>query len=122
MIQQANPPRLGFQRWHERLLYKSYAWLALCLLNGFIFVAVLEFGSFDNFGLLTAITLIGLYIVGLGVVDTFRRFWVGVSYAQRCANSATCSKCDAYGLFDVVEEARPIYARCNKCDHQWVIE
>ena len=35
--------------------------------------------------------------------------------------SATCSNCGSYGLFEVRAESWPIYARCQKCDHQWVI-
>ncbi len=114
--------KLRFIRWHEKQLYYSFAWLISCLLCGFLFVTIIEFVGLNTSGTILIITLIVLYVIGLGTIELFRRFWLRFSYAQNCASAATCKKCGNYGLFNVITETRPIYARCKKCDHQWVIE
>ncbi len=68
------------------------------------------------------ITLIVLYVNGIAIIELFRRFWSRFCHAQECASAATCEICHSYGLFDVPVGAQPIYAKCEKCDHQWVIE
>ena len=112
---------LKFSRWHERQLIGSFAWLLSCLMSGFLFVAIIEYIGLDFAGIFSIVSLIALYLIGLAIVELFRRFWVQFSFAQKCASSATCSRCHSYGLFQVRVDARPIYARCRKCDHQWVI-
>ncbi len=113
--------KLMFQRWHERQLYYSFAWLISCLLCGFLFVTIIEFVGLGTSGAILIITLIVLYVTGLGTIELFRRFLMRFSYAQNCASAATCKNCGNYGLFNVITETTPIYARCKKCDHQWVI-
>jgi len=112
---------MKFNRWHERQLYYSFAWLISCLLSLFLFVTIIEFVGLGSSGAILIITLIVLYAIGLGAIELFRRFWIRFVYAQNCASSATCKKCGAYGLFKVKQEVKPIYARCKKCDHHWVI-
>ena len=112
---------LKFSRWHERQLFVSFAWLVSCLMCGFLFVAIIEFIGINFSGIFSIVSLIALYAIGLAIIELFRRFWRHFSFAQRCANSATCSHCHSYGLFRVRVDAWPIYARCQKCDHQWVI-
>ena len=114
--------KLAFNRWHERQLYYSFAWLISCLLCGFLFAAILEIFGLNSSGLMLVITLAALYLIGFGIIELFRQFWLRFSYAQECASAATCKNCSAYGLFNVTVEVRPIYARCNQCNHQWVIE
>ena len=114
--------KLKFNRWHERQLYYSFAWLISCLMCGFLFVVIIEFVGLGSSGVILIITLITLYGVGLGIIELFRQFWLRFSYAQLCASAATCKSCGAYGLFNVKVEVKPIYARCKKCDHRWVIE
>jgi len=114
--------KLKFNRWHERQLYHSFAWLISCLMCGFLFVAIIEYVGFNSSGSILIITLIVLYVVGLGIIEFFRRFWLRFSYAQNCASAATCKNCNAYGLFKVKLEVKPIYARCKRCNHRWVIE
>jgi hypothetical protein len=112
---------LKFSRWHEKQLYLSFAWLVSCLMCGFLFAAVVEFVGKHFSGIFSIISLVVLYGIGLGIVELFRRFWMQFSFAQQCASSATCDSCGKYGLFKVRINAWPIYARCQKCDHQWVI-
>ena len=110
-----------FSRWHEGQLFLSFAWLLSCLMCGFLFVAIIELVGVSFSGIFSIVTLIVLYVVGLAIIELFRRFWRQFSIAQKCASSATCNKCHSYGLFQVRVNAWPIYARCQKCDHQWVI-
>lgn len=110
-----------FSRWHEKQLYLSFAWLLSCLMCGFLFAAIVEFVGKNLSGIFTIISLVVLYGIGLAAIELFRRFWVQFSFAQHCASSATCSSCGKYGQFEVRADAWPIYARCQKCDHQWVI-
>ncbi|MFV2031495.1 MAG: hypothetical protein ACC663_03275 [Gammaproteobacteria bacterium] len=113
--------KLRFIRWHEHQLYQSFAWLISCLLAGFLFVSIIEFVGLGSSGALLIFIIVMLYIIGLGIIELFRRFWMRFSYAQACASAATCKVCGAYGLFEVNPGARPIYASCQKCDHHWVI-
>lgn len=112
---------LKFNRWHERQLFFSFAWLVSCLMCGFLFVAIIEFVGIDFSGVFSMLTIILLYFLGLAIIELFRRFWARFAYAQQCASSATCRSCGSYGLFNVRVGARPVYARCQKCDHQWVL-
>jgi len=91
-------------------------------MGGFLFVTIIEFIGIKSSGTIFIISLVALYGVGLGIIELFRQFWIRFSYAQTCASAATCKSCGAYGLFKVKLEVKPIYAQCNKCDHQWVIE
>jgi len=114
--------KIRFSRWHERQLYYSFAWLISCLMAGFLFLTILELVGFRSSSVVLIITLIVLYINGIAIIELFRRFWSRFFQAQECASAATCKNCSSYGLFDVTADAPPIYARCGKCDHQWVIE
>lgn len=113
--------RVNFVRWHERQLFGSFAWLVSCLMCGFLFFAVIEFVALKASGIFSIIVLVILYAIGLAAIELFRRFWLQFSLAQHCASSATCSHCNSYGLFYVRRDTWPIYARCRKCDHRWVI-
>ncbi len=114
--------KLRFNRWHERQLYYSFAWLISCLMSGFLFVTIIEIFGFKSSGVVLIITLIVLYVIGIAIIELFRRFWLRFCHAQECASAATCEICNSYGLFDVIIGAQPIYAKCEKCNHQWVIE
>lgn len=113
--------QIKFNRWHERQLMSSFAWLVSCLMCGFLFAAVVEYVAKYASGIFTIISLVVLYVIGIAAIELFRRFWMKFSFTQHCASSATCTTCGSYGLFQVRIGAWPIYARCQKCDHQWVI-
>ena len=115
--------RLGFRRWYERQLFESFAWLATCLLSGIVFAAILEFVGFANGGLVTLLTLLVLYVVGLLGFAAWRTFWRSLSRAQAYAARATCPGCAAYGLFDLVAEPEPtITVCCRKCGVHWRLD
>lgn len=111
----------SFSRWHEKQLFTSFAWLLSCLMCGFLFVAIIEFVGINFSGIFSILSILVLYLIGIAIIELFRRFWLCFSYAQMCANSATCPSCGSYGAFEVREGVRPIYARCQRCKHQWVI-
>jgi fatty-acid desaturase len=113
--------QLKFNLWHERQLFLSFAWLLSCLMCGFLFVAIIEFVGVNFSGIFSILSILVLYLIGIAIIELFRRFWMRFSFAQLCANSATCNSCGTYGSFEVRVGARPIYAHCQKCDHQWVI-
>ena len=108
--------QLKFNRWHERQLAMSFAWLLSCLM-----CAIIEFVGVNFSGIFSILSILLLYLVGIAIIELFRRFWARFSFAQLCANAATCRSCGRYGAFSVRVGARPIYARCQGCDHQWVI-
>jgi hypothetical protein len=112
---------LSFNRWHERQLFASFAWLLSCLMCGFLFVAIIEFVGVNFSGIFSILSILVLYLIGIAIIELFRRFWMCFAFAQLCASSATCSSCNSYGAFEVRRDARPIYARCKRCNHQWVI-
>ena len=112
---------LKFNRWHEKQLFHSFAWLLSCLMCGFLFVAIIELVGVNFSGIFSILSVLVLYLIGIAIIELFRRFWMRFSFAQTCANEATCNSCGSYGSFEVRIGARPIYARCQNCDHQWVI-
>jgi len=112
---------LNFIRWHERQLFISFAWLLSCLMCGFLFVVIIEFVGVNFSGIFSILAILLLYLIGIAIIELFRRFWTHFSFAQRCANAATCKSCGRYGAFPVRLDVQPIYARCQGCDHQWVI-
>ena len=112
---------LKFNRWHERQLYMSFAWLLSCLMCGFLFVAIIEWVGASFSGIFSILSILVLYLLGIAIIELFRRFWMRFAFAQLCASSATCKSCGSYGDFSVRVGVRPIYACCQKCDHHWVI-
>ena len=112
--------RLGFRRWHERQLYRSFGWLTLRILCGVAFAAMLE--GLRTPGVGPYVTAVVLYGVGLLAIAAWRRFWTMLSLAQHSANRAVCRECGAYGLFDVRLDGRRIPATCRSCGNRWTIE
>jgi len=74
-----------FNRWHEKQLYLSFAWLLSCLMCGFLFAAIVEFVGKNLSGIFTIISLVVLYGIGLAAIELFRRFWMQFSFAQQSA-------------------------------------
>ncbi|MCZ7596804.1 MAG: hypothetical protein M5U09_02140 [Gammaproteobacteria bacterium] len=90
MNSRLSPGRSGFRRWHERQLFEAFGWLAVCLLCGVVFAAVLELVGLSTPGLTPIITMVVLYLTGLAGVAAWRRFWSTLSRAQAFAEGATC--------------------------------
>jgi len=113
--------RPGFRAWYQRQLFESFAWLTTCLLSGVLIAVILEFVGLGSPGFTPIIVLVVIYVMGLMAIASFRRFWVLLSFAQHCADGATCQECRAYGLFAVSVEAGAIAAICRKCGNRWTI-
>ena len=122
MNPESNPVTVAFLKWHERLLFRSFAWLTTCLLGGVAIAAIFEFVGLSTPGVTPFITLAVVYVAGLMSYTAWRQFWGLLQHAQYCANQATCGSCGAYGLFDVVIDADHIPAECRRCGHRWKIE
>src|SRR5690606_35674577 len=75
MNSRPSPGRSGFRRWHERQLFEAFGWLAVCLLCGVVFAAVLELVGLSTPGLTPIFTMVVLYLTGLAGVAAWRRFW-----------------------------------------------
>lgn len=126
--------QLGFQRWYERVLLESHAWLALCFLGMILaFCGIEVMGNRGDpmrtaFGL--AATAVGTYLVVSGM-HRYRRLMI---LAARLNNRATCRRCKSYGAFTLTAAGTPdadaephehvpdwFKVRCDKCAHEWTI-
>jgi hypothetical protein len=125
--------RLGFRRWYERQLIESHAYLVTAFLALILLLAGME--SLDH---LRGSPLFYLAIIamaaGAGTLTlvTWRRFSVLLARAEQFANGATCSRCQAWGKFEVlgaepvspddpVEAGSPhwVRVRCRGCGNDW---
>ena len=121
MDQARSIAKLGFRRWYARQMYEAFAWLTTCLLSGVVFTAILEFVGLRTPGLTPLVTLTVLYFIGLMGLMSFKRFWTMLSRATVYSDSATCTRCDSYGLFEVTRQSERIPVRCRNCGHEWSI-
>ena len=120
----ANHPskRVGFQTWYERQLFLSFGWLTSCILCGVLIAVLLEFIGLGGPGITPLVNALCIYVIGLGAIETWRRFWAMLPHAQSCANRATCTECGGYGLFDIAPDADQMPARCRRCGNVWRID
>lgn len=91
------PERIDFQRWYERQLFMSFAWLTGCILCGVVIAVLLEFIGLGGPRITPLVNAFCMYVVGIAAIESWRRFWSMLSHAQGCANQATCKGCGAYG-------------------------
>ena len=61
--------QLKFNRWHERQLFLSFAWLLSCLMCGFLFVAIIEFVGVNFSGIFSILSILVLYLIGIVIID-----------------------------------------------------
>ncbi len=123
--------KLGFRRWYERKLIEAHAYFVTCFLCMIMVAASMESVqlrqiNFASLGMLAAIAL-GSWIA----LYSFQQFRLLLSEAERYAEHSVCERCEAYGLFKVVESrgrqtaahdaSQPVTIRvqCKKCGHQW---
>jgi hypothetical protein len=140
MIGNASDPaerirRIGFEKWYERQLVESHAYLVTCFLCMILVAALLEEFSFRAPGVKPLVTL--ALIAGGGLVGLFslRRYGAILSEAMRFGDRSTCQGCGAYAKFDVLESggsdgpsqvgdgapASWFRVRCRKCGHGWTM-
>jgi hypothetical protein len=120
----------GFQRWYERQLYESHAFLVagfLCLIMMAIAIEESEFRK----GTAGLLVLVAVAIGGGGLcLLAWRQFNRLLFRAEHLAEQATCAQCQTYARFVVVAArespdvptACSLDVRCRKCGHQWTID
>jgi hypothetical protein len=101
MSTRINFAKRGFRRWYELKLFEAFAWLTLCVLSGVAFAAVFAVVGFRTPGFTPILTILLLYLIGLGTLLSGRKFATLLLRAQACSNGATCAQCGGYGLFDI---------------------
>ena len=125
--------KFGFRRWYERQLIESHVYFVTCFLSMILVAACLEQANWRVPDLDLALT--AFYIVG-GValcLMALRRYNYLLARAECLAQQSTCSRCNTYGVLQVIEvprgrrgdaDAGPyepgwIRVRCKKCAHEW---
>jgi hypothetical protein len=114
--------RLGFRRWHERVLLVAHGWLAACFL-AIIFVAtgfeLLSLGDGPAEFLFDALLIAAAAVVGW---QAWRRYRAAMTLAGRVSEQAACAGCQHYGFR--VADAQPgrLRATCPRCSAQWWVE
>ncbi len=127
--------RLGFNRWYERQLIESHAYLVTGFLCLIVVLASVEDFSLRAPGFKPLIML--ALIIGAGLVCYFScmRYFTMLAYAEHIAGKSTCEKCSARAAFTVTGSSRSPSAagektesadswfavKCRKCGHAWTI-
>lgn len=129
--------KLGFRRWYERKLIEAHAYFVTCFLCMIMVAASMESVQLRHIDL-SSITMIAAIGIGAWVaLYSYRQFRALLGEAERFAEHSVCERCEAYGLFDVVDpnihgtsdqrniDRRDIDAplcirvQCKKCGHRW---
>lgn len=123
--------KLGFRRWYERKLIEAHAYFVTCFLCMIMVAASLESLQLRH---LTLSSLGLLAAIGIGGWVAWYSYWqfrALLDEAERFAEHSVCERCDAYGIFRVIEShntdlKRPasdtpfrIRVRCKRCGHEW---
>lgn len=128
--------RLGFIRWHERMLMRAHLHLVTCIL-GLVLIPV-AFEMFSDPGTLWQWLQRYGVMFGGAMVAMFgwTHYRIGMQMAQRRADRANCPQCGVYGAFDVrahgqspADDSEPgddeaggwIRVVCRRCGEQWNI-
>lgn len=115
--------RVGFRKWYERELLSSHAHMLLALLATIALMASMEaFGGGNRSEKLTNVLfMLASAAIGLWAL---RRYLYLLMHAEAVANQAVCTRCEAYGRFEVTSEDRrngDVTVCCRKCKHEWTI-
>lgn len=125
--------RRGFRRWYERQLVESHAYLVTAFLALIVLLAGYEAMDFlRGSPMYYLATFGGAALAGTLVWIAWQRFTVLLARAERFAEAAACSRCQAWGKFEVLggedasaddppEAGRPhwLRVRCRKCGECW---
>lgn len=123
--------KLGFRRWYERKLIEAHAYFVTCFLCMIMVAASMESVQLRH---LTLSSLGMLAAIGIGTWLAWYSYWqfrALLAEAERFAEHSVCERCDAYGIFRVIDsrgldrkqpaDDAPLFIRvqCKKCGHQW---
>jgi hypothetical protein len=119
----------GFQRWYERQLIVSHAFLVSGL---FALIAMLL--ALESIGLGESVanyfTLLGVVAAGgLACVYAFRQFTRLLFHAEHFAGQASCPSCHTYARFRLLRafdapaalDGCALVLRCRVCAAEWTI-
>lgn len=112
---------MGFRRWYERQLIESHAWLVTCFLCALGIAASLEAMTFRDLGS-ALVTLVFVFFAALLCWYALQRYRAIMEQAERLAEHSTCSSCQTYARFRVVDEYPRMNVQCRKCGNAWVLE
>lgn len=125
----------GFRRWYERQLIESHAFLVTCVLCMIAVAGTVEvFFDLEN-TLARAGTMVGAFAAGAVALHAWGRYREIMERAEWVGDHATCSACQTYARFRVLDSApRPadpesgvaadvptLSVECKQCGHRWVI-
>lgn len=127
--------RRGFRRWYERQLIESHAYLVTAFLALILLLAGIEALEFlRRSPAFYVVLIVAAAAAGMLMYVTWRRFITLLQRAELFAANAECTRCQAWGLFDVigaepagddepVESGSPhwLRVRCRKCGQDWRI-
>ena len=128
--------KLGFRKWYERQLVEGHLYLVTCFLGIIMVATCIElYGRREGM----AGTLVALGIGLGGMMACFmgwQRYKRIMMVAEHIGDHATCSQCNAYAKFNVVDAGRALHqepvniadpgevwlkVHCRKCGHDWTI-
>ena len=111
--------RFGFRKWYERRLIEAHAWLLTALLCAIYVEVSLEGLSLRQHSLAWLGSAGGIFVGGLIVWHSLRRYFAILVEAERFSTQSVCAGCKAYATFEVVNERSPFTVRCRKCQREW---
>jgi hypothetical protein len=125
--------KLGFRKWYERQLIDSHVALVACLVSGITIAAAVEEINFAEFG--NAVVLLGVVAAAILIGwHSWHRYIRVLQRAERYGEHSTCTRCEAYGRFEVLAsgtdreapEGAPLQGswlrvKCRKCANTWLI-
>ena len=114
--------RLGFQRWYERQLLESHAWLVTCILCALAIAATLEVTGFRLTSFAGFVAFGFVYAAGLLCWHSLKRYRTIMQQAERLSEQSTCKACSSYAAFSIIAAQPRMSVRCRKCAHEWTLE
>lgn len=111
--------RLGFRRWHDRLLIAAHGWLAACFV-AMIFVAtgfeLASLGAGLHEVLFDAVLIAGAAVLGW---LAWRRYRSAMALAGAIAEQAACPACGRFGFRVAAARADCLDVVCPDCGAAW---
>jgi len=128
----------GFAKWYERQLIESHLYLVTCFLCMILVAACAEQLNFRAPGATPAIMIALVFGGGLLGLHSWRRYKAIMTVAEFYAGHATCTRCNAYARFEVLDWGDPppvapsgaapaaaagpwLKVRCRMCGNLWTV-
>ena len=128
--------KVGFRKWYERQLIEGHLYLVTCFL-GIIMVAtsVELYGRREGHAGTMVALAIGLGGMAASMVG-WQRYKRIMMVAEHIGDHATCTQCNAYAKFNVLNAGKALHqepvdidnpdevwlkVHCRKCGNEWTI-